>query len=170
MGVDKGGMYFNIALFGGMSYLMYTGWVDSGSAKPDLSAVKDIPNSKFGKRILAGDAFVDWFGLGVQMVGFTPPVLFMLSWMFFGIGMQCLFSIALQLSLTSMGNDEVSYKVLRASAFIWMYSFGSQSKQHIIDLHENFDDPMRLFQFVTNFAVLFYQFNTMASAKYKLVA
>ena len=183
--IDKGGMYFNIALFGGMSYLMYTGWVDSGSAKPDLSAVKDISNSKFGKPILAGiallafygipcvlagDAFVEWFGRGDQMAGFTPSVLFMLSWMFFGVGMQCLFSIALQLSLTSMGNDEVSYKVLRASAFIWMYSFGSQSKQHIIDLHENFDDPMRLFQFVTNFAVLFYQFNTMASAKYKLVA
>jgi hypothetical protein len=183
--IDKGGMYFNIALFGGMSYLMYTGWVDSGSAKPDLSAVKDISNSKFGKPILAGiallafygipcvlagDAFVEWFGRGDQMAGFTPPVLFMLSWMFFGVGMQCLFSIALQLSLTSMGNDEVSYKVLRASAFIWMYAFGSSSKDHIIDLLESFDDPMRVFQFVTNFAVVFYQLNSMASAKYKLVA
>ena len=183
--VDQGGMLFNVALFGGMAYLMYTGWVDAGSAKPDFSAVKDVPNSKFGKPILAGlallsfygipcvlagDAFVEWFGRAEQMAGFTPPVLFMMSWMFFSIGVQCLFSVALQLALTSMGNDEVSYKVLRASAFLWMYAFGSSSKDHIIDLQMSFDDPMRIFQFVTNFAVLFYQLNTMAAAPYTLKA
>ena len=112
----------------------------------------------------------DWFGRGDQMAGFTPPVLFLLSWMFFGIGIQCCVSIVLQLALTSMGNDEVSYKVLRSSAIIWFYAFGSSSKDHIIDLLESFDDPMRIFQFVTNFAVLFYQLNTMAAAPYTLKA
>ena len=183
--IDKNGMYFNVALFGGFAYLMYTGWVDSGSAKPDFSGVKDIPSGKFGKPILAGvallafygipcviagDSFVEWFGRGDQMAGFTPPVLFMLSWMFFGIGVNMITSCVLQLTLASMGNDEVSYKVLRASAFIWMYAFGSSSKDHIIDLLESFDDPMRVFQFVTNFAVLFYQLNTMAAAPYTLKA
>ena len=102
------------------------------------------------------------------MAGFTPPVLFMLSWMFFSIGVQCLFSVALQLALTSMGNDEVSYKVLRASAFIWMYAFGSSSKDHIIDLLESFDDPMRIFQFVTNFAVTYYQLISFVKVPYTL--
>ena len=183
--IDQGGMLFNIALFGGMAYLMYTGWVDAGSAKPDFSAVKDVPNSKFGKPILAGvallsfygipcvlagDAFIEWFGRGDQMAGFTPPVLFMLSWMFFGIGVNCCTSIVLQLALTSIGDNEVSYKVLRASAFIWFYSFGASSQSHIVDMLESFDDPMRIFQFVTNFAVLFYQVNTMAATPVKLVA
>ena len=63
-----------------------------------------------------------------------------------------LVSIVPLLALTSMGNDEVSYK-LRSSAIIWFYAFGSSSKDHIIDLLESFDDPMRIFQFVTNFAV-----------------
>ena len=181
--IDKNGQYFNIALFAGMGYLMYTGWVDAGSAKPDFSAAKTLHTTKFGKPILAGiallafygipcliagDSFVEWFGRGDQMAGFTPPVLFMLSWMFFGIGVNCCTSIVLQLALTSMGNDEVSYKVLRASAFIWMYAFGSSSKDHIIDLLESFDDPMRIFQFVTNFAVVFYQMNTFAKTPYTL--
>ena len=65
-----------------------------------------------------------------------------------------------------MGNDEVSYKVLRASAIIWFYAFGASSKDHIIDMLESFDDPMRIFQFVTNFAVVFYQLNTFAKTPY----
>jgi hypothetical protein len=181
--IDKNGMYFNVALFGGFAYLMYTAWVDSGSSKPDFSGVKDIPSGKFGKPILAGiallafygipcliagDSFVEWFGRGDQMAGFTPPVLFMLSWMFFGIGVNCCTSIVLQLALTSMGNDEVSYKVLRASGIIWMYSFGSDSKNHIVDMLESFDDPMRIFQFVTTFGVVFYQLNTFAKTPYTL--
>ena len=67
-----------------------------------------------------------------------------------------------------MGNDEVSYKVLRASAIIWFYAFGSSSKDHIIDLLESFDDPMRIFQFVTNFAVTYYQLITFAKTPYTL--
>ena len=183
--IDKNGQYFNIALFAGMGYLMYTGWVDSGSSKPDFSAAKTLHTTKFGKPILAGiallafygipcliagDSFVEWFGRGDQMAGFTPPVLFMLSWMFFGIGVNCCTSIVLQLALTSIGDNEVSYKVLRASAFIWFYSFGASSQSHIVDMLESFDDPMRIFQFVTNFAVLFYQLNTMAAAPYTLKA
>ena len=181
--IDKNGMYFNVALFGGFAYLMYTAWVDSGSSKPDFSGVKDIPSGKFGKPILAGvallafygipcviagDSFVEWFGRGDQMAGFTPPVLFMLSWMFFGIGVNCCTSIVLQLALTSMGNDEVSYKVLRASGIIWMYSFGSDSKNHIVDMLESFDDPMRIFQFVTNFAVTYYQLISFVKVPYTL--
>ena len=67
-----------------------------------------------------------------------------------------------------MGNDEVSYKVLRASAFIWMYAFGSSSKDHIIDLLESFDDPMRIFQFVSNFAVTYYQLVSFVKVPYTL--
>ena len=74
----------------------------------------------------------------------------------------------LQLALTSMGNDEVSYKVLRSSAIIWFYAFGSSSKDHIIDLQMSFDDPMRIFQFVTTFGVVFYQLNTFAKTPYTL--
>ena len=181
--IDQGGMYFNIALFGGMSYLMYTGWVDSGSAKPDFGAVKDIPSGRFGKPILAGvallafygipcllagDAFVEWFGRGDQMAGFTPPVLFMLSWMFFGVGVNMITSCVLQLALTSIGDNEVSYKVLRASAFIWFYSFGASSQSHIVDMLESFDDPMRIFQFVTNFAVTYYQLVSFVKVPYTL--
>jgi hypothetical protein len=183
--IDKNGMYFNVALFGGMAYLMYTGWVDSGSAKPDFSAVKDLHTTRFGKPILAGavllgfygipcviagDSFVEWFGRGDQMAGFTPPVLFMLSWMFFGIGVNMITSCVLQLTLASMGNDEVAYKVLRSSAIMWFYFFGASSKDHIIDMLESFDDPMRIFQFVTNFAVVFYQMNTFAKTPYTLKA
>ena len=82
-------MYFNVALFGGMAYLMYTGWVDSGSAKLDFCSHQGHPERpRFGKPILAGvvllgfygipcvlagDSFVEWFGRGDQMAGFTPP-------------------------------------------------------------------------------------------------
>ena len=104
------------------------------------------------------------------MAGFTPPVLFMLSWMFFGIGVNCCTSIVLQLALTSIGDNEVSYKVLRASAFIWFYSFGASRQSHLVDMLESFGDPMRIFQFVTNFAVLFYQTNVWTSHPFKLEA
>ena len=181
--IDKNGQYFNVALFGGMAYLMYTGWVDSGSSKPDFSAAKTLHTTKFGKPILAGiallafygipcliagDSFVEWFGRGDQMAGFTPPVLFMLSWMFFGIGVNCCTSIVLQLALTSIGDNEVSYKVLRASAIIWMLSFGASSQSHIVDMLESFDDPMRIFQFVTNFAVTYYQLVSFVKVPYTL--
>ena len=49
-----------------------------------------------------------------------------------------------------------------------MYSFGSDSKNHIVDMLESFDDPMRIFQFVTTFGVVFYQLNTFAKTPYTL--
>ena len=53
---------------------------------------------------------------------------------------------------------------------MWFYFFGASSKDHIIDMLESFDDPMRIFQFVTNFAVVFYQMNTFAKTPYTLKA
>ena len=67
--VDQGGMLFNVALFGGMAYLMYTGWVDAGSAKPDFSAVKDLHTTKFGKPILAGIALLAFYGIPCLIAG-----------------------------------------------------------------------------------------------------
>ena len=185
--IEKGPIYGNVVFFGVLSALAYLGWKDSGSVKPNLSvaSLKALWSSKFGKPIVAGcgllcfygvplllisDNFVEFFGRAEQMAGFTQPVTFMLSWLFFNIGATCLFTAVLQLALATVDpKDElIAYRVSRSSSLIWMYSTGAWSKDAVVNHLTGFEDPMRLFQFVTNFGLAMWSIDTWAKVPISL--
>jgi hypothetical protein len=185
--IEKGPIYGNVVFFAILSALAYMGWKDSGSVMPNLSvdSVKALWSSKFGKPIVAGvgllcfygfplilisDNFVEFFGRAEQMAGFTQPVNFMLSWLFFNIGLVCLFTAVLQLSLATVDakDETIAYRVLRSSSLIWMYSNGAWSKDAVVNHLTGFEDPMRLFQFFTNFGLVMWSVNTWAKVPISL--
>ena len=51
-----------------------------------------------------------------------------------------------------------------------MFSLGMFGKDAIVNMLIGFEDPMRLFFFATNFAILFYQTNTWTATPFKLEA
>ena len=120
--------------------------------------------------LLISDNFVEFFGRAEQMAGFTQPVNFMLSWLFNNIGLVCLFTAALQLSLATVDakDETIAYRVLRSSSLIWMYSNGAWSKDAVVNHLTGFEDPMRLFQFFTNFGLVMWSVNTWAKVPISL--
>ena len=185
--MPKESSYMNFVMWAVVSGLCYSGWKDSGSVMPNLSvdSVKALWSSKFGKPIVAGvgllcfygfplilisDNFVEFFGRAEQMAGFTQPVNFMLSWLFFNIGLVCLFTAVLQLSLATVDakDETIAYRVLRSSSLIWMYSTGAWSKDAVVNHLTGFEDPMRLFQFVTNFGLAMWSIDTWAKVPISL--
>ena len=185
--IEKGPIYGNVVFFAILSALAYMGWKDSGSVMPNLSvdSVKALWSSKFGKPIVAGaglfcfygfplllisDNFVEFFGRDEQMAGFTQPVNFMLSWLFNNIGLVCLFNAALQLAIATIDpKDElIAYRVSRSSSLILMYNNGAWSKDAVVNHLTGFEDPMRLFQFVTNFGLAMWSIDTWAKVPISL--
>ena len=180
----KDGVYANAVIWSVLAGLCYSGWQDSGAVKPNTSAL--VPSGKFGLPIIVGlvnwlfyalpltfmaDKFVkEGFGREELMAGFTQPVNFMLSWLFFNIGLVCLFTAVLQLSLATVDakDETIAYRVLRSSSLIWMYSNGSWSKDAVVNHLTGFEDPMRLFQFFTNFGLAMWSINTWAKAPVSL--
>ena len=110
------------------------------------------------------------FGREELMAGFTPAVNFLLAAIFQNIGLMCLFNTAIIACVCSVDKEDAAYRILRATSMLGMFNMGAFSKEAIIGLLTGFDDPMRLFFFATNFAVLFYQTNVWTSHPFKLEA
>ena len=76
----------------------------------------------------------------------------------------------LQLALATVDpKDElIAYRVSRSSSLIWMYSTGAWSKDAVVNHLTGFEDPMRLFQFVTNFGLAMWSIDTWAKVPISL--
>lgn len=182
--MPKDGVYANAVIWSVLAGLCYSGWQDSGAVKPNTSAL--VPSGKFGLPIIVGlvnwlfyalpltfmaDKFVkEGFGREELMAGFTPAVNFMLAAIFQNIGLMCLWNTAIISCVCSVDKEDAPYRILRGTTMVQFFSMGAFSKDAITGLLMNFEDPMRLFFFATNFAILFYQTNTWTSHPFKLEA
>ena len=182
--MPKDGVYANAVIWSVLAGLCYSGWQDSGAVKPNTSAL--VPSGKFGLPIIVGlvnwlfyalpltfmaDKFVkEGFGREELMAGFTPAVNFMLAAIFQNIGLMCLWNVCIISAVCSVDKEDAPYRILRGTTMVQFFSMGAFSKDAITGLLMNFEDPMRLFFFATNFAILFYQTNTWTSHPFKLEA
>ena len=182
--MPKDGVYANAVIWSVLAGLCYSGWQDSGAVKPNTSAL--VPSGKFGLPIIVGlvnwlfyalpltfmaDKFVkEGFGREELMAGFTPAVNFMLAAIFQNIGLMCLWNTAIISCVCSVDKEDAPYRILRGTTMVQFFSMGAFSKDAITGLLMNFEDPMRLFFFATNFAILFYQTNTWTATPFKLEA
>ena len=182
--MPKDGVYANAVIWSVLAGLCYSGWQDSGAVKPNTSAL--VPSGKFGLPIIVGlvnwlfyalpltfmaDKFVkEGFGREELMAGFTPAVNFLLAAIFQNIGLMCLFNAAIIACVCSVDKEDAPYRILRGTTMVQFFSMGAFSKDAITGLLMNFEDPMRLFFFATNFAILFYQTNTWTATPFKLEA
>ena len=182
--MPKESSYMNFVMWAVVSGLCYSGWKDSGSVMPNTNAL--VPSGKFGLPIIVGlvnwlfyalpltfmaDKFVkEGFGREELMAGFTPAVNFLLAAIFQNIGLMCLFNTAIIACVCSVDKEDAPYRILRGTTMVQFFSMGAFSKDAITGLLMNFEDPMRLFFFATNFAILFYQTNTWTATPFKLEA
>ena len=74
------------------------------------------------------------------------------------------------LRVCSVDKEDAPYRILRGTTMVQFFNMGAFSKDAITGLLMNFEDPMRLFFFATNFAILFYQTNTWTATPFKLEA
>ena len=182
--MPKESSYMNFVMWAVVSGLCYSGWKDSGSVVPNTNAL--VPSGKFGLPIIVGcvnllfyaiplifmaEKFVyEGFGREELVGGFTPAVKFLLAQLFKNIGLVCLWNVCIISAVCSVDKEDAAYRILRATSMLGMFNMGAFSKEAIIGLLTGFDDPMRLFFFGTNFAVLFYQTNVWTSHPFKLEA
>ena len=174
----------NAVMWAVLAGLCCSGWKDSGSVMPNTSAL--VPSGKFGLPIIVG--LVNWlfyalpltfmadkfvkrgFGREELMAGFTPAVNFLLAAIFQNIGLMCLFNTAIVACVCSVDKEDAPYRILRGTTMVQFFSMGAFSKDAITGLLTGFEDPMRLFFFATNFAILFYQTNVWTATPFKLEA
>ena len=182
--MPKDGVYANAVIWSVLAGLCYSGWQDSGAVKPNTSAL--VPSGKFGLPIIVGcvnllfyaiplifmaEKFVyEGFGREELVGGFTPAVKFLLAQLFKNIGLVCLWNVCIISAVCSVDKEDAPYRILRGTTMVQFFSMGAFSKDAITGLLMNFEDPMRLFFFATNFAVLFYQTNTWTATPFKLEA
>ena len=182
-GAAQGGAVRQPRDVGGFAALMYSAWKESGSVVPstDLKTVL-LPSGQFGTAItvLIGvnlmwglpvcflrQAFIDPFTQGF-MDGFSPLIKKLVFAMMgqFGKMMLCnAFNLA---TIASVGDEDAQYRMLRAISVAYMFYLGSFSKDVLVGLAIDYENPGHAFMWFLDMAIFYYTSNAWAKAPYTL--
>ena len=181
--LPKEAQYGNLVMWAGFAALMYSAWKESGSVMPSTD-VKTLllPSGQFGTAItvLIGvnlmwglpvcflrQAFIDSFTQGF-MDGFSPLIKKLVFAMMgqFGKMMLCnAFNLA---TIASVGDEDAQYRMLRAISVAYMFYLGSFSKDVLVGLAIDYENPGHAFMWFLDMAIFYYTSNAWAKAPYTL--
>ena len=112
-------------------------------------------------------AFIDSFTQGF-MDGFSPLIKKLVFAMMgqFGKMMLCnAFNLA---TIASVGDEDAQYRTLRATSLGYMFYLGSFSKDVLVGLAIDYENPGHAFMWFLDMAIFYYTSNAWAKAPYTL--
>ena len=169
-------IYGNCALFGTITVINIMGWKDGGSALPGdlLGAFK----GRTFMPLMVNCANYIFFALG--LVFFQAAFLDMYipgyTWekmelvIASRVGWEIIFAVLTMLAAASVGDEDVSYRLMRASVFHAMFNFGLVAADGIIQKNARWPMDMRTFSVFQIFAVTYYLVFSFATIPVKLGA
>lgn len=187
-------IYGNVCLFLFLSAVMLMGWIEGGKATPDFKAL--MPKGRPKMAVSIGMANLAFFAIGCTfftepflemflpgvverlpgaistkhhpvgpLQGPVPPIMVII----FNAGVTMLFAIATTLAMCSVGDEDTSYRVLRAWVMQGTFYFGTLARDGVLDSATGWPAPMRVATFVQCFITLFVMADTMTKIPYTLL-
>merc|ERR1719231_1439017 len=170
------------------------GWAEGGKATPDVHAL--MPKGRPKLAVSVGMANLAFFAIGCTfftepflemflpgvverlpgavstkhhpvgpLQGPVPPIMVII----YNAGATMLFAIATTLSMCSVGDEDTSYRVLRAWTMQGIFYFGTLARDGVLDSATGWPAPMRVATFVQCFLALFFLADTMTKIPFTLV-
>jgi len=187
-------IYANTGLFLFLSAVMLMGWVEGGKALPDFGAF--TPKGRPKVAVSVGMANLAFFAIGCTfftepflemflpgvverlpgavstknhpvgpLQGPAPPILLII----YNAGVTMLMGIFATLFMCSVGDEDTTYRVLRAWTMHGIFYFGTLARDGVLESVTGWPSPMRVATFVQCFIALFFMADTMTKIPYKLV-
>ena len=98
--------------------------------------------------------------------GPVPPIMIIIG----QIGKSIFAAILTTLAHASIGDEDTSYRLLRAYVMQSMFYMGSFARDGVLESATGWPSPMRTTNFVQTFAVSFFMADTFTGIPYKLSA
>ena len=181
--LPKEAQYGNLVMWAGFAALMYSAWKESGSVMPSTD-VKTLllPSGQFGKALtliivnnliwglpmcLLRQPMLDGFARGF-MDGFSPLIKKMV-FSFMGQAGKMMVCNALNMAaIASVGDEDAQYRLLRATSLGYMFYMGSFSKDSIVNLAIDYENPGFAFMWFLNLAIFWYTGDAWGKAAFTL--
>ena len=181
--MPKDALYGNLVMWAGFAALLYSAWKESGSVMPstDVKALL-LPSGPFGTAItliivnnllwglpmcLLRQPFLDAFAGGF-MDGFSTLIKKMSFNMLGQAGKMILCNAFNTATIASVGDEDAQYRMLRAGSLGYMFYMGSFSKDVLVGIAINYENPGHAFMWFWNLAIFFYTSDAWAKAPYTL--
>ena len=180
--VPKDGIFANSAVWLVLIAMLLYAWSSSGKVCPAFA--KMMPSGRFAGPLMAFCASTLMYAIGCiaarnetfelffpgvsVCTRIAPDVRYFILLLIGNIGKFMLCNIAMLLCAVSVGDEDTSYRVLRAASFSVMFFLGSFSKDATTFLVTGWADGMRVATFVQNFGVGFYMVTSWTSVPFTL--
>lgn len=181
--LPKEAQYGNLVMWAGFAALMYSAWKESGSVMPSTD-VKTLllPSGQFGTAItliivnnllwgvpicLLRQPFMDGF-MGSFMDGFSPLIKKLTFAMLGQAGKMMVANAFYTATIASVGDEDAQYRMLRAGSVGYMFYLGAFSKDVLVNLAIDYENPGHAFMWFLNLAIFYYTSNAWAKAPYTL--
>ena len=176
-------LYGSLVMWAGFGALLYSAWKESGSVMPSTD-VKTLllPSGPLGTGItliivnnllwglpmcLLRQPMLDGFARGF-MDGFSPLIKKM-TFSFMGqAGKMILSNAFFHATIASVGDEDAQYRMLRAGSVAYMFYLGSFSKDVLVGLAIDYENPGHAFMWFLDMAIFYYTSNAWAKAPYTL--
>ena len=181
--LPKEAQYGNLVMWAGFAALMYSAWKESGSVMPSTD-VKTLllPSGQFGTAItviivnsllwgvpmcLLRQPMLDGFARGF-MDGFSPLIKKMVFSFMGQAGKMMVCNALNSAAIASVGDEDAQYRVLRATSVAYMFYMGSFSKDAVVNLAIDYENPGFAFMWFLNLAIFFYTADAWGKAAFTL--
>jgi hypothetical protein len=181
--MPKDALYGNLVMWAGFAALLYSAWKESGSVMPstDVKALL-LPSGPFGTAItliivnnllwglpmcLLRQPFLDSFARGF-MDGFSTLIKKMCFNFLGQTGKMILCNAFNTAAIASVGDEDAQYRMLRAGSLGYMFYMGSFSKDILVGIATDYENPGRAFMWFWNLAIFYYTSDAWAKAPFTL--
>jgi hypothetical protein len=178
-------IYGNCVLFTVLGLVSLAGWKDGGSVMPKWGDMK--PQGRGANALTAGLLNLSFFAIGCAFFtepflemflpgvvetlpgavstkrnpvgpldGPVPPIMLIIA----NAGKTMIAAILTTLAACSVGNEDTTYRLLRAYVFQTLFYLGTFARDGVLASATGWPDPMRTISFVQTFGVGFYMANT----------
>ena len=175
------GEYFNIVVWTVMIIISYMGWKSAGGEMPEgfvmpfgrpkwgliLSIANFVPYIILS--IFMPDMFVDMYSPGV-VAGFPAQVKELIFMISTAMGRMMLANVVATLLITEAGSETDLYRVQRAWVNMGFMFMAMQGAVGMVFDANNWDAPMKVVGWASNFIVIFINAKTLSDTPFKLEA
>lgn len=175
------GEYFNIVVWTVMIIISYMGWKSAGGEMPEgfvmpfgrpkwgliLSIANFVPYIILS--IFMPDMFVDMYSPGV-VAGFPAQVKELIFMISTAMGRMMFANVVATLLITEAGSETDLYRVQRAWVNMGFMFMAMQGAVGMVFDANNWDAPMKVVGWASNFIVIFINAKTMSDTPFKLEA
>ena len=183
-GTPKEGIYFNTVLFASLTIAAYLAWEGSGAVVPDVN--KLVPTGRFSKAMILNilnsaffslplmffrQEFLEMYGLGPALTGMGANK-WILMLIMGNTGKIIFWNTIATIAICSAEGgdkgDETQYRLLRAISVMYMFYMGSFSKDAVVNLAIDYENPGFAFMWFLNLAIFFYTADAWGKAAFTL--